>query len=92
MLEKAALATSGRSARFGGDGDAVAHTLVAEADRDQAHSQFPGFRRGLDRKALVVLAIGNQNHVPMIAALAIEYVAEDCAETVADQRAAPRHG
>ena len=92
MLEETALAASGRAARFGGDGNAMAHTLVAEADRDQAHSQFPGFGRSLNRKALVILAIGDQNYVPMIAALAIEYVAEDCAETVADQRAAPRHG
>ena len=80
----------GFAALIVGDGNSAALVFVAQADRNDSDSAFSGGIGGLDRKAIVVFAVGDEDDVLVLLFLIVEHVVQHLADAVSDEGAAAR--
>ena len=69
-------------------GDRLPVRVVAQSDRHHPHAALPQLLGGLHGKAVMVAAVGEQQHVLEFPHLAVEHVVTHGAQRVADQRSA----
>ena len=77
---------------FVGDGEEGACLVVTQSHDEQADLEGPQGLRGLHRKGVVVLAVGDEDHIAALAGGVVEDLVADHPEGVPQVRAAPRQG